>query len=131
MICSFIKTTYLVLVFSFLKIFHNSTVVFFKRKLWIAVYVNFCWKNLTDIDYTLYLYVNIIINHKNYLDKHFQSFFHSILLSQHQFMQEILFTERSAYSFTPLLCENRRYWFMKYDVYFRKTNHFCLTKIYG
>ena len=33
-------------------------------------------------------------------------------------MQEILFTELGAYSFTPLLCENRWYRFMKYGVYF-------------
>ena len=66
-------------------------------------------------------------NYKNYLNKHFQSFVYSILLSQHQFMQEILFTELDADSFN-LLCENR---FMKYDVDLQKINHFCLTKMYG
>ena len=53
--------------------------------------------------YTLYSYVNILSNHKNYLDKHFQSLVYSILLFQHQFTQEILFTELDAYSFT-LFC---------------------------
>ena len=59
--------------------------------------------------YTLYSYVNMISNHKNYLDKHFQSFVYSILLSQHQFTQEILFTELDAYSFT-LFCVKTDLW---------------------
>ena len=66
-------------------------------------------------------------NYKNYLNKHFQSFVYSTLLSQHQFMQEILFTELDADSFT-LLYKNR---FMKYDVDLQKINHFRLTKMYG
>ena len=51
----------------------------------------------------------MISNHKNYLDKHFQSFVYSILLSQHQFTQEILFTELDAYSFT-LFCVKTDLW---------------------
>ena len=39
-------------------------------------------------------------NYKNYLNKHFQSFVYS-MLSQHQFMQEILFTELDADSHVP------------------------------
>ena len=75
--------------------------------------------------YTLYSYVNILSNHKNYLDKHFQSLVYSILLSQHQFTQEILFTELDAYSFTLfcvmiqiyeircLFSEDQSFWFDK------------------
>ena len=58
--------------------------------------------------YSLYSCINIISNHKNYLDKHFQSFVYSILLSQHQFMQEILFTQLDTYSFT-LFCVKTDY----------------------